>query len=194
MNAATDPPLSAAKDRPKYARVERERRFLLSEFPKVEVGRVRHITDRYIIGTTLRLRQQTDEDGSIVFKLTQKISRPGPDFVQGWLTTMLVAEDEFHVLAELPARVLRKRRHSVPPFGIDVFEGPLQGLVLAEAEFDSAAEAINLIVPPFLLHEVSTDRRFTGGELAQAWREELTSWLAEFRISMPDGGRPSPLR
>jgi len=104
---------------------------------------------------------------------------------------MLVTENEFHVLAELPARVLRKTRHSVPPFGIDVFEGPLQGLILAEAEFDSAAEVTNRIIPPFLLHEVSTDRRFTGGELARASREDVTSWLAEFRITVPDGGRPS---
>jgi CYTH domain-containing protein len=190
---ATDPPLSAAKDPPKYARIERERRFLLSELPKIDVVHVRQITDRYVIATTLRLRQQTDEDGSVLFKLTQKISQPCPGFEQGWITTMLVTEDEFHVLAELPSRLLRKRRHSVPPFGIDVFEGPLEGLVLAEAEFDSAAEAANLIIPPFLLHEVSTDPRFTGGELARASREEVRSWLAEFRIFMPDGGKPSPL-
>ncbi|MGD1091329.1 MAG: hypothetical protein ABSB35_04960 [Bryobacteraceae bacterium] len=185
--------MSAATDPPKYARVERERRFLLSGLPNGDILRVRHITDHYIIGTTLRLRQQKDEDGSVLFKLSQKISQPGPGFEQGWITTILVTEDEFQVLASLPSRPLRKTRLSIPPFGIDVFEGPLEGLVLAEAEFDSIAEAANLAIPTSLLHEVSMDRRFTGGELARASREEVTSWLAEFRIPMPDGGRPSPL-
>jgi CYTH domain-containing protein len=166
----------------KYARLERERRFLLSEFPKADVVRVRHITDRYLTGTTLRLRQMTGDDGEAVFKLTQKIAHQGPGFEQGWITTMLVTEAEFHLLAELPSRILRKTRHSVPPFGVDVFEGPLEGLVLAEAEFDSAEEAIHLATPSFLLHEVSTDHRFTGGALAQASREEVQAWLAEYGI------------
>jgi CYTH domain-containing protein len=184
--------LSAGKDPPKYARIERERRFLLAELPKGDILRVRHLTDYYVIGTALRLRQQKDEDGSVIFKLTQKISQPGPGFEQGWITTMLVSEDEFRVVAKLPSRILRKTRLSIPPFGIDVFEGPLAGLVMAEAEFDSAVEAANLAIPPFFIHEVSTDRRFTGGQLARASREEVRSWLAEFRIVTPDGGKPSP--
>lgn len=57
----------------KYARIERERRFLLDRFPSADVVRIRHITDRYIDGTCLRLREQTDDSGPAVFKLTQKI-------------------------------------------------------------------------------------------------------------------------
>ena len=34
----------------KYARIERERRFLLDRFPSADVVRIRHITDRYIDG------------------------------------------------------------------------------------------------------------------------------------------------
>jgi hypothetical protein len=37
--------------RRKYARIERERRFLLDRFPSADVVRIRHITDRYIDGT-----------------------------------------------------------------------------------------------------------------------------------------------
>lgn len=40
----------------KYARIGRERRFLLDRFPSgVNVARIRCITDRHIDGTTLRL-------------------------------------------------------------------------------------------------------------------------------------------
>jgi hypothetical protein len=43
----------------KYALVERERRFLLAQFPgAASVVRIRRITDRYIDGTSLRLREQ----------------------------------------------------------------------------------------------------------------------------------------
>jgi CYTH domain-containing protein len=97
---------------------------------------------------------------------------------------MYLAEDEFGVLAQLPARELTKTRHSVPPFGIDVFEGKLDGLVLAEAEFNSAAESSALVLPSFIVREVSEDPRFTGGSLVTASREELEKWLAELGIKL----------
>src|SRR6516165_581582 len=57
----------------KYARIERERRFLLAQFPSsATVVRDRRITDNYIEGTTLRLRKQCYSDGLTTFKLTQK--------------------------------------------------------------------------------------------------------------------------
>jgi hypothetical protein len=56
----------------KYGRIERERRFLLDQFPNhVNAVRVRRITDRYIDGTTLRLREQSEDGGPTMFKLTQ---------------------------------------------------------------------------------------------------------------------------
>jgi hypothetical protein len=71
-------------------------------------------------------------------------------------------------------------RHS----GIDVFEGALRGLQLAEAEFSSAAEADALIVPPFILHEVTDDDRFKGGQLVCASRQNVAKWLAEYGITL----------
>lgn len=86
--------------------------------------------------------------------------------------------------AELPANTLCKTRHSVPPFGIDVFEDILQGLILAEAEFDSASDADALAVPSFLIREVSDDDRFTGGQLASTSRPDLTAVLLEYGIRL----------
>ena len=58
----------------KYARIERERRFLVRRFPERQlILGVRRIMDRYIEGTNLRLREQNDEGQPTVFKLTQKI-------------------------------------------------------------------------------------------------------------------------
>jgi CYTH domain-containing protein len=97
---------------------------------------------------------------------------------------MYLTQEEFEMLAKLPAKMLTKTRHSVPPFGIDAFEDALSGLVLAEAEFNSAAEASQLILPPFINHEISDDHRFRGGSLVVAARYELQLWLAEYGIRL----------
>lgn len=169
----------------KYAKIERERRFLLHEFPKTAlVERIRKITDHYIDGTALRLRKMTAEDGPTAYKLTQKIPARDVGAQQGLIVTMYLTEDEHAVLAKLPAHTLRKTRHSVPPFGIDVFDGALEGLILAEAEFDSAAAADALILPSFVAREVSSDDRFTGFHLARASRQEIKTSLLEYGINL----------
>ena len=140
----------------KYAKIECERRFILDRFPsELNFTRVRHISDRYIEGTSLRLRQQSEGEGQTVFKLTQKLPNSAVGAQQGLITSIYLTKDEFCVLATLPAKMLTKTRYSVPPFGIDVFQGMLRGLVLAEAEFNSAAEASALTLPSFVVHEVS---------------------------------------
>jgi hypothetical protein len=129
LNFSPTPPMRKNENMPheKYARIERERRFLLAQFPSnAIVVRHRQIIDHYIDGTTLRLRKQSYDDGLVTFKLTQKIPMRGSGAQQGFITSMHITEGEFRVLAQLPARKLTKTRFSVPPFGIDVFDGPLQ--------------------------------------------------------------------
>ena len=168
----------------KYARIEWERRFLLAGIPnEAKVTRVRRIADRYIVGTRLRLREIAESGRETVFKLTQKLPEQNMGARRGLITTMRLAKEEFCVLAKLPARELTKSRHSIPPFGIDVFQGELSGLVLAEAEFDSAKEALQLTLPPFVVHEVTEDSRFTGGRLVAASRGELQGWLQEYGMA-----------
>jgi CYTH domain-containing protein len=168
----------------KFAKIERERRFLLHRFPlNARVERIRRITDRYIDSTTLRLRKMTEDNGATAFKLTQKIPARDIGGQQGFIVTMYLTEKEHAVLAQLPAHELSKTRHSVPPFGIDVFEGELAGLVLVEAEFDSVAAADALIIPHFISHEVFGDDRFTGGHLARASRQEVERALLEYGIN-----------
>ena len=172
----------------KYARIERERRFLLDRFPQnANVLRTRRITDRYIDGTTLRLREQSDDSGLAVFKLTQKLPAVGSGAAQELVTTLYLAREEFDILSQLSASRLDKVRYSVPPFGIDVFEGTLQGLILAEAEFDSDASAAALAIPSFIFREVSSDRRFTGGNLVRASRSDVDHWLSEYGIVLDPG-------
>ncbi|MGI5461259.1 hypothetical protein ACQEWB_50565 [Streptomyces sp. CA-249302] len=167
----------------RYARVERERRFLLAEPPlpsSVTASRV--ITDRYLPGTRLRLRRAEFRDGRCELKLTQKVPLPRPGSVQGLITNTYLSPAEYELLASLPATLLSKTRLSVPPLGVDVFDGRLQGLVLAEAEFTTDEEAQSFVPPPACVAEVTDDARFTGGRLLKTSRRELLGWLAAYGI------------
>lgn len=167
----------------KYARRERERRFLLAGAAPGPVVRVVEIVDRYIKGTRLRLRSSV-EGGSAeaVYKLTQKV--PASDGGPGLITTIYLTAEEHGVFAQLPAAVLHKTRSSVPPLGVDVFRGSLGGLILAEAEFENDEAMAAFEVPPFVVAEVTDDPRFTGGCLVAAARGEVRNALQDFEIAI----------
>lgn len=172
-------------NRGKYARVERERRFLLAAAPTDGVTRARQITDRYLPGTCLRLRYVRDlETGARELKFTQKLPAEQPGHVQGLMTNTYLSQAEYDLLATLPAAVLSKTRLSVPPLGVDVFDPPLHGLVLAEAEFETDEQARSFRPPLEVVAEVTDDPRFTGGSLVQADRFELLAWLSDYGIRL----------
>jgi len=174
----------------KYARIERERRFLLAEPPTAgAVTESRRIIDRYLPGTRLRLRRVDGPDsGAQQFKFTQKVPAGQPGHVRGLITNTYLSVAEYELLAALPANLLCKTRLSVPPLAIDVFEPPLHGLVLAEAEFTTDEAAQSFPLPPAATAEVTGDNRFTGGSLAQARRRDLLAWLGEYGIKLQHDG------
>ena len=187
---ASDPAADHGTARPpdgpgRYARAEIERRWVLSEHPDpARAVAVRHLVDRYLTGTRLRLRLQVEDGGPTLRKFTQKLPDPEPRSRgrQGLLTNTYLSQEEYDVLATLPARVLRKTRYSMAPFGVDVFEGPLAGLVLAEIEFATEDAADRSPIPATAVVEVSHDPRFTGGRLVRTDAEELRSWLDELGV------------
>jgi CYTH domain-containing protein len=156
-----------APGRGKYARVERERRFLVVGEPEL-VGEPRLIEDRYLDGTTLRLRRVT-VGGESVHKLTQKVRWNGGLLEVSTTNTYLTAE-EFQRLAVLPAAVLTKTRRMWAVggrrFAVDEFHGALAGLVLAECEVASADDG--LPAAPWLGTEVTYDERYSGASLARS--------------------------
>lgn len=184
MRNDSDPDTAERLREGKYARIERERRFLLAGLPSVTAGlTVRRITDRYLHGTRLRLRLIRREDtNAYEYKLTQKVPSQRLGGTQGLITNTYLNQVEYDLLASLPAVVLTKTRISVPPMGIDVFRGPLHGLVMAEAEFTSDTACDSFVPPSYCVAEVTNDARFTGGRLAHTHRGELLARLAEFGI------------
>src|SRR5690242_16189772 len=82
----------------KYARVERERRYLLRELPdglKLSDPH-KQITDNYLTGTRLRLRKvRVPETNEWTLKLTQKQTPAPPDFSRTLITNIYLSPYEY---------------------------------------------------------------------------------------------------
>lgn len=150
----------------KYARVERERRWLLPRLPPGLEGEVLLIEDRYLLGTRLRLRNVTATDGSVVRKLGHKV-RLGAGPAEIACTSLYLDESEWDRLLDLPAHQLSKRRTrcrvEAATIAVDEFMGPLAGLVIAEIDGPG-----RLPEDWAAIAEVSDDERYTGAALAAA--------------------------
>ena len=176
----------SADHSPKYERVERERRYLLSELPPGLKVNDRHaqITDNYLTNTRLRLRKvRWPATNEWTLKLTQKHA-PGepPDFSRTLITSIYLNEYEYEVLSVFEANEIRKNRypyeHEGRKYSIDVFLGALHGLILAETEFDTDEELRDFPAPPFAAREVTRDELFTGARLVELTIDSLRAELA----------------
>jgi len=166
---------------PKYALLENERRFLVTAPPALAGTRVRLIEDIYLEAGRLRLRRITHFDGQLAeHKLCKKYG--AVDAVSEPITNLYLSDEEHAALAALPGRALRKRRHTVmhqgKGFSVDVFEGPLAGLVTCETEAVTPEAIRALRFPPWVAREVTGDPFFSGDSLARTSASELAARLA----------------
>lgn len=154
---------------PKYAHWVAERRFLVDpeSMPKLDRAAARRIEDLYIDGGRLRLRAITIlATGEQDFKLAKKYAPDDP--LIGPMTNLYLSAEEYAVLSQLPGERIAKLRHKLGAFVVDVFEGPLEGLITAECEATNRMAAMSVDIPAWCVREVTTELEYTGGELAQA--------------------------
>jgi CYTH domain-containing protein len=164
----------------KYARLERERRFLLRELPlglKLSDAHTQ-ITDNYITGTRLRLRKVREPaTNEWTLKLTQKHAPQPPDFSRTLITNLYLNQMEYETLSIFEANELRKNRypyeHEGRRYSIDVFLGDLRGLILAETDFATDAEMNSFTPPAFAFMDVTRDEKFTGAALVGLTADDL---------------------
>ena len=131
--------------------------------PAGPASRVVRIEDRYITGTRLRLRRRTDDTADVlpVLKLAEGTGRGRRP---GLTTNLYLSAAEYEALASLPAATIGKTCHGLGDLVVDVFDGPLAGLLLAEAEFYAEADCTSFQPPPSVVAEVTGDARFRGGQ------------------------------
>lgn len=164
----------------KYARVERERRYLLNDLPKIMSRMDYHlqITDNYITGTRLRIRKVRDPNtNKWIVKFTQKFAPDPADLSRTIITNIYLNAIEAETLSVFEANEIRKNRYPYPfegrEFSVDMFLGDLFGLVLAEVSFETDEEMDGFAKPPFALAEVTNNELFSGGRLSELKFEDI---------------------
>jgi len=170
----------------KYARVERERRFLLADLPEGLTRADPHlqITDNYITGTRLRLRKVRDpRTNKWVVKFTQKFAPDPEDLSRTIITNTYLNALEAETLSVFDTNEIRKNRYRFEfegrEFGVDMFLGDLFGLVLAEVSFETDEEIDNFEKPPFAIADVTDDPIFAGGSLCELTFAEVKQHILE---------------
>ncbi|BFI96161.1 MAG: hypothetical protein RSP_16710 [Rhodanobacter sp.] len=157
--------------RPQYMAIERERRWLCRQLPRERIVSTDAITDLYVTGSRLRLREARPLDGGAPrLRLTRKAD---VDVHTRLITSIYLPETEFAMLAvALSGNRIRKLRHRLEEIdgvviSVDEFQGDLAGLLLAEAEFKNPEHLDQFAAPEFVAREVTDDPRYTGAHLAE---------------------------
>jgi CYTH domain-containing protein len=164
----------------KYARVERERRYLLQDLPEGLTRADLHvqITDNYITGTRLRLRKVRDpKTNKWTLKFTQKFAPNAQDLSRTIITNTYLSAAEYERLSVFEANEIRKNRYPFEWQGhkcsADMFLGDLFGLVTAEVSFETDEELDSFPLPRFAIADVTNNEIFSGGKLSELTFEDI---------------------
>ncbi len=164
--------------------MEIERKFLVDRLPdladavalwKIEQAyladnptlRIRKKNDEYIL--TYKNRKKTDDSGlATKAAVNEEIEVPIPETIYE------------HLLIKKIGNIVCKTRYifrldDVHKIELDVFEGRLKGLVMAEVEFTDVADANSFTPPAWFGREVSEDKRYTNKSLSKLDRLDLPS-------------------
>jgi CYTH domain-containing protein/CHAD domain-containing protein len=161
--------LRPADDEHRTAPIERERKFLVEETPDgldladhVELRQGYLVTGRDA-GVSVRVRDAGPEGCTLTVK-----SGRGPERLELERPLGRAEFDAAWPLTE--GRRLTKRRYRIPHgdhvVELDVFDGDLAGLVIAEVEFTSAEALQSFTAPDWFGREVTDDGRYANAALA----------------------------
>jgi CYTH domain-containing protein len=151
--------------------------------PGLENCEHKRISDTYFPASAphakLRIRQNGD-----TFELTKKTQADPNDAGNQQEENMVLTLGEYGALAAGEGRSVTKTRYFLPYNGltaeVDIFEGPLAGLVIVEFEFESADAKAAFAMPDFCLADVTQEEFVAGGVLAGKSYSDLQPELDRF--------------
>jgi adenylate cyclase len=154
--------------------VEVERKWLVQDLPDVPEHKGKKVIQGYIAiatdGTEVRLRQT---DG----KFFETVKSEG-GLVRAEIEVELSKEQFEALWGTTAGRRLEKTRYTLQWAGkkveIDVYQGSLAGLIVAEVEFSSASESARFAPPPWFGTEVTEDKHYKNVNLALHGRPQHT--------------------
>lgn len=147
--------------------MEIERKYLIPVLPEnLEQYTCKHIEQGYLsTDPVVRIRRSNDK-----YILTYK----GQGLmVREEYNLPLTAESFEHMKEKIDGILIKKRRYLIPygekyTIELDVFEGELAPLQLAEVEFDSEEEANSFVPPKWFGEDVTFSTKYHNSTLSQA--------------------------
>lgn len=145
--------------------MEIERKFLLKQLPEnLESYPVRHLEQGYLCtAPVVRIRRDNDK-----YELTYKGKGC---MVREEHNLPLTKEAYEHLRTKIDGRLIAKKRYMIPLekyiIELDVFEGDLSPLTLAEVEFHSEEEANAFVAPEWFAEDVTFSRLYHNSFLSQ---------------------------
>ncbi len=143
--------------------MEIERKFTVSSLPAdLEQYPSRQIEQAYLCtDPVIRVRKEDSR-----YYLTYK----GRGMVAREEYNLPLKEEAYeHLLAKADGRRIRKRRYLIPwgfhTIELDVFQGDLAPLVIAEVEFESMEEAGRFVAPAWFSQDVTNDPAYHNSNL-----------------------------
>lgn len=146
--------------------MEIERKFTINKLPE-NLSQYTCLTlEQAYLNTdpVVRVRRQNDD-----FYLTYK----GKGFLAREEANLPLNEEAYYHLREkADGLIISKKRYLIPyddklTIELDIFEGPLAPLVLAEVEFETIEEAKDFTPPAWFEKDVTEDRSFSNSELSK---------------------------
>ncbi len=142
--------------------MEIERKYLIKELPDLTKYRFVAIEQGYLnTKPVVRIRKKDNQ-----YILTYKGSGL---LAHEEIEAQLTADAYYHLLEKIDGHPITKKRYLIPldPYTIelDVFEGHMDGLIMAEVEFPTIEEAEAFIPPEWFGEEVTGDRRYHNSEM-----------------------------
>lgn len=147
--------------------MEIERKYLVSELPEnIESYPCKHIEQGYLATEpVVRIRRSNDQ-----YTLTYK----GKGLmVREEYNLPLTAESFEHLKEKIDGILIQKRRYLIPygekyTIELDIFDGELAPLQLAEVEFETEEEANSFTPPEWFGEDVTFSTKYHNSTLSQA--------------------------
>lgn len=147
--------------------MEIERKYLIPQIPSdLKITKTRHIEQGYLCtDPVVRIRRDDDK-----FFLTYKSKGL---MVREEYNLPLTSEAYEHLRLKIDGRLIKKQRHIIPLdnqlfIELDVFQGDLAPLVLAEVEFPTEEMARNFQPPAWFGEDVTFSSLYHNSSLSQA--------------------------
>lgn len=144
--------------------MEIERKFTIKELPDLSNCKYKKFTQAYLnTDPVIRIRRE-DENYVLTYKGRGLLAREEHNLP-------LNAESFEHLLPKADGLVISKTRYLIPyekyTIELDIFEGDLEPLIMAEVEFESEDEAHAFVPPVWFDKDVTQDNRYHNSNLSK---------------------------